>query len=116
MVVTEGQPEKDGYKTAQELSAAGVPAEIVYDVAVGFAMQEADIVLTGAAGVCESGGIVNKIGTYQVSVLAKEAKKPFYVAAESYKFCRLYPLSPTDLPKAESEVYTVNPKPLYPKP
>ena len=28
----------------------------------------------------------------QVSVLAKEAKKPFYVAAESYKFCRLYPL------------------------
>jgi translation initiation factor eIF-2B subunit alpha len=38
-----------------------------------------------------------------VSVLAKEAKKPFYVAAESYKFCRLYPLSPTDLPKAESE-------------
>ena len=30
--------------------------------------------------------------TQQVSVLAKEAKKPFYVAAESYKFCRLYPL------------------------
>ncbi len=28
----------------------------------------------------------------QVAVLAKEAKKPFYVAAESYKFCRLYPL------------------------
>ncbi len=96
MVVTEGMPEKasilksprssqiscicskcngaltfqnlcqDGYKTAQELSVAGVPAEIVHDVAVGFVMQEADIVLTGAAGVCESGGIVNKIGTYQV--------------------------------------------------
>jgi hypothetical protein len=38
---------QDGYKTAQELSAAGVPAEIVHDVAVGFVMQEADIVLTG---------------------------------------------------------------------
>jgi translation initiation factor 2B subunit (eIF-2B alpha/beta/delta family) len=39
---------QDGYKTAQELSEAGVPAEIVHDVAVGFVMQEADIVLTGA--------------------------------------------------------------------
>ena len=38
-----------------------------------------------------------------LDALAKEAKKPYYVAAESYKFCRLYPLSPTDLPKAESE-------------
>mmetsp|Transcript_64574 Transcript_64574/g.94576 ORF Transcript_64574/g.94576 Transcript_64574/m.94576 type:complete len:313 (+) Transcript_64574:66-1004(+) len=103
VLVTEGQPEKDGYKTAQELGNQGIPVEVVLDVAVGFVMQEVDIVLTGAAGVCESGGIVNKIGTYQVSVLAKEAKKPFYVAAESYKFCRLYPLSPTDLPKAEGE-------------
>ena len=47
--------------------------------------------------------LIHNPQTYQVSVLAKEAKKPFYVAAESYKFCRLYPLSPTDLPKAESE-------------
>ena len=39
---------QDGYKTAQELSEAGVPAEILHDVAVGFVMQEADIVLTGA--------------------------------------------------------------------
>ena len=103
VLVTEGQPERDGYKTAKELTAAGIPVEVVLDAAVGFAMSSVDIVLTGAAGVCESGGIVNKIGTYQVSVLAKDAKKPYYVAAESYKFCRLYPLSPTDLPKAESE-------------
>eukprot|EP00961_Rhodomonas_salina_P190185 2566026-Rhodomonas_salina.1 len=40
--------------------------------------QEVDMVLTGAAGVCESGGIINKLGTYQMSVIAKEAKKPFY--------------------------------------
>ena len=51
----------------------GVPVEVVLDVAVGFVMQEADIVVTGAAGVCESGGIVNKIGTYQVSRLALTA-------------------------------------------
>mmetsp|Transcript_67656 Transcript_67656/g.167167 ORF Transcript_67656/g.167167 Transcript_67656/m.167167 type:complete len:311 (+) Transcript_67656:88-1020(+) len=103
VIVTEGQPERDGYKTARLLQAAGIPVELVLDTAVGFVMDEVNMVLTGAAGVCESGGIVNKIGTYQVSVIAKAAKKPFYVAVESYKFCRLYPLSHTDLPDAEQE-------------
>jgi len=54
---------------------------VVLDVAVGFVMQEADIVVTGAAGVCESGGIVNKIGTYQVSRLALTAWGARLVAA-----------------------------------
>ncbi len=29
-------------------------------------------------------------------------KKPFYVAAESYKFARLYPLNQKDVPQAET--------------
>jgi translation initiation factor eIF-2B subunit alpha len=37
-------------------------------------------------------------------VCAKAHNKPFYVAAESYKFARLYPLNQQDLP--------VEPKPL----
>mmetsp|Transcript_28285 Transcript_28285/g.57107 ORF Transcript_28285/g.57107 Transcript_28285/m.57107 type:complete len:310 (+) Transcript_28285:42-971(+) len=103
VVLTEGQPERDGYKVCEELHKKGIPTELIVDSGVGFVMQEVDMVLTGAAGVCESGGIINKLGTYQLSVIAREAKKPFYVAAESYKFCRLYPLSPTDLPEAERE-------------
>uniref|UniRef100_A0A7S0YTC8 Translation initiation factor eIF2B subunit alpha n=1 Tax=Hemiselmis tepida TaxID=464990 RepID=A0A7S0YTC8_9CRYP len=103
VIVSEGQPERDGYKAARVLSEAGIPVEVVLDTSVGFVMSEVDMVLTGAAGVCESGGIVNKIGTYQVSVLAMAAKKPFYVAAESYKFCRLFPLSHSDIPDAEKE-------------
>ena len=54
---------------------------MVLDVAVGFVMQEVDIVVTGAAGVCESGGIVNKIGTYQVSAERTQASLP--IAAEA---------------------------------
>lgn len=103
VVVTEGQPERDGLKSCDELRHMGVPAEMCLDTAVGFMMHEVDMVLVGAAGVCESGGIINKIGTYQVSALAHCTKTPFYVLAESYKFCRLYPLSPTDLPEAERE-------------
>ena len=48
--------------------------------------------------VLESGGIINKIGTYQVAIVASACKKPFYVASESTKFARLFPLSQADVP------------------
>lgn len=43
-------------------------------------------------------GIVNKLGTYALATCAATAGKPVYVAAESYKFARLYPLQQSDLP------------------
>lgn len=39
VIVTEGQPERDGYKTAQALQATGIPVELVLDTAVGFVMD-----------------------------------------------------------------------------
>ena len=37
------------------------------------------------------------MGTYQIAIVAKALKVPFYVAVESYKFARMYPLSQRDL-------------------
>jgi translation initiation factor eIF-2B subunit alpha len=34
-----------------------------------------------------------QIGTYGIAIMAQAHKKPFYVAAESFKFTRLYPLN-----------------------
>ncbi|KAG9586791.1 translation initiation factor-like protein eIF-2B subunit alpha, partial [Aureobasidium melanogenum] len=51
----------------------------------------------GAEGVVENGGIISRLGTYQIAMLAKAANKPFYVVSESHKFVRLYPLGQTDL-------------------
>jgi len=47
--------------------------------------------------VVENGGIISRLGTYQIGLLAKAAGKPFYVAAETHKFVRLYPLGQYDL-------------------
>ena len=44
-----------------------------------------DMVLVGAEGVLESGGIINKLGTHHIAIAAKAQGIPFYVAAESYK-------------------------------
>lgn len=40
-----------------------------------------------------------QIGSYGIAVIAQALKKPFYVAAESYKFVRLYPLNQRDVPQ-----------------
>jgi translation initiation factor eIF-2B subunit alpha len=55
-------------------------------------------ILITITGVVENGGVVNKIGTYALGIVARELGKPLYVAAESYKFARLFPLNQRDLP------------------
>jgi translation initiation factor eIF-2B subunit alpha len=61
-------------------------------------MEQITFVLIGAEAVVESGGIINKIGTFNLAIAAHEMNKPFYVAAESFKFVRFYPLNNRDLP------------------
>lgn len=43
------------------LSEKGIPNTLILDAAVGYFMEKVDLVLTGAEGVAESGGIINKV-------------------------------------------------------
>ncbi len=79
------------------LRAKGVPVATISEGAVGYAMGKVNFVIIGAEGVVENGGIISRMGTYQIALLAMAAGKPFYVAAESHKFVRLYPLGQYDL-------------------
>ena len=56
------------------------------------------MVLVGAEGVVENGGIINKLGTFNIAIAAAAHNVPLYCAAESYKFARLYPLDQRDFP------------------
>ncbi|KAK9479016.1 hypothetical protein V1514DRAFT_329689 [Lipomyces japonicus] len=100
--VTESRPTSEGYSSAKILRENGIPVRVLVDSAVGWVIQKVDKVFVGAEGVAESGGIINRIGTYQIAVLAKDSNKPLYVVVESHKFVRLYPLSPFDLPNENS--------------
>nr|XP_020658307.1 translation initiation factor eIF-2B subunit alpha isoform X1 [Pogona vitticeps] len=96
--VTESQPDRAGQKMAGALMKLGIPATVILDAAVGYIMEKVDLVIVGAEGVVENGGIINKIGTNQMAVCAKAQNKPFYVVAESFKFVRLFPLNQQDVP------------------
>jgi translation initiation factor eIF-2B subunit alpha len=97
--VLEGRPDAGGAKSALSYINANIPTTVVLDSAMGYIMERVDMVLVGADCVMENGGTVNKIGTFALGVVAKEMGVPMYVAAESYKFTRLYPLNNADLPE-----------------
>ena len=84
-------------ETARRLQEHGIPVTLVTDVAVAHYMEKVDMIIVGAEGIVENGGIINKIGTYQIAIVAAAFNKPFYVAAESFKFMRFFPLTQRDL-------------------
>ncbi|EDV29348.1 uncharacterized protein TRIADDRAFT_20160, partial [Trichoplax adhaerens] len=109
--VTESRPDCTGCEFQQCLTEFGIPTTVILDAAVGYIMEKVDLVLAGAEGVVESGGIINKIGTYQMAVMAKHCNKPFYVLVESFKFVRLYPLNQHDVPNEWKYPTSPNPSP-----
>jgi methylthioribose-1-phosphate isomerase len=69
--------------TAWELTREGISVELITDSMAGYFMREGLIthVVVGADRITANGDVANKIGTYTVSVLAREHGVPFYVAA-----------------------------------
>lgn len=68
--------------TAWELQQDEIPVTLIADNAAGFLMNQGrvDAVIVGADRVASNGDVANKIGTYQVAVLARRHRIPFYVA------------------------------------
>lgn len=92
------ETDTEGQSIVRDLRAKSVPVATIPESAVAYSLGKVDMVIVGAEGVVENGGIISRLGTYQIGLLAKAAGKPFYVVAESHKFVRLYPLSQYDLP------------------
>jgi methylthioribose-1-phosphate isomerase len=87
--VDETRPYLQGARlTAWELLKEGIPHRIVTDSTAGYLMSRGlvDLVIVGADRITARGDVANKIGTYSLSVLAKEHGIPFYVVAPSSTF------------------------------
>lgn len=82
--VNETRPLLQGSRlTAWELKNLGIPFELIADSAAGFLMQRGlvNCVVVGADRIAANGDVANKIGTYNLAVLAKHHGIPFFVAA-----------------------------------
>jgi methylthioribose-1-phosphate isomerase len=98
--VDETRPVLQGARlTAWELQRFGVPMTLISDAAAGTLMAQGlvDAIVVGADRIAGNGDVANKVGTYQLAVVAARHRIPFYVAA---------PFSTVDLdtPSGESVV------------
>jgi methylthioribose-1-phosphate isomerase len=84
VLVPETRPYLQGSRlTAWELHKGGIPLTLITDNMVGhfLKMGKVGAIVTGADRIAANGDTANKIGTYQIAVLAKENNVPFYIAA-----------------------------------
>ena len=98
VIATETRPVQQGSRlTAFELKHDGIDVSLIPDTAVGYSMVKGLInkVIVGADRILRTGHVFNKIGTYQIAIMAKQHGIPFYVAA---------PLSTFDLKSNPEDV------------
>jgi len=74
--------------TAYELGEAGIDVILICDDMAAQVMREGRIhmVITGADRIAANGDAANKIGTYNLAILARYHGIPFYIAAPSTTF------------------------------
>ena len=98
VIATETRPVQQGSRlTAFELKHDGIDVSLIPDTAVGYTIAKGLVnkIIVGADRVLRTGHVFNKIGTYQIALIAKQHKLPFYVAA---------PLSTFDLQSNPEDV------------
>jgi methylthioribose-1-phosphate isomerase len=119
VIATETRPVMQGSRlTAFELQHDGIDVSLIPDTAVGHMMASGLIsnVIVGADRVLRTGHVFNKIGTYQVAILANKHEVPFYVAAPLSTFD--FESNPNDViieERSIDEVVKVGKKRIAPK-
>ncbi len=89
VIALETRPYLQGARlTALELVSAGIPFHLITDGMAGFVMSHHMVtkVIVGADRIASNGDFANKIGTYQLAVLARYHALPFYTAAPLSSF------------------------------
>lgn len=64
VLITESCPDQSGVLMKEELLKHNISCSLILDSAIGHVMETVDLVLVGAEGVVESGGIINKVIQY----------------------------------------------------
>ena len=85
----ETRPQLQGSRlTAWELQQANIEVTVICDNMAAFVMKQKkiDYIVVGADRIAKNGDVANKIGTYNLAVLAEKHKIPFIVAAPSSTF------------------------------
>lgn len=88
--LTETRPAFQGRITARELISLGIKTMMAVDAEVPFLIsredsRDLDLIILGADAINLNGSAINKVGSYGISLAAKKAKIPLFIAATLLK-------------------------------
>jgi translation initiation factor 2B subunit (eIF-2B alpha/beta/delta family) len=83
--VTESRPNNDGWVTAEKLVKAGIDTHLTIDMEFPAAIDQADLMLTGAEIINPDGSVVCKVGVLPASIYCMMVSKPVYILADTRK-------------------------------
>ena len=115
VINTETRPLFQGRITARHLLKAGIPVTMVIDSAGALMLSSTyptkiDMMIIGADAVLEDGSVMNKIGSYGLSLVAKKNHIPVYVVASLLKY---YPYPKIEIEKRPAkEIWPQAPRKL----
>ena len=93
------------------LKKNNIDCKLISGISISFYLAKIDFILTGAYAICESGGIINTIGTNTIAICAQNSKKPFYVLACSLKYLKRFLIEQNDLESLNNK-YSVTGEPI----
>ena len=105
LLVDETRPRFQGARlTAWECQQYGIPYEVITDNAAGYFLHRGEVqkVFFGADRVAANGDVVNKIGTYMLSLAARANGVPVY---------SVFPLTTLDMGVAAGELIPIEERP-----
>ncbi len=84
VIATRTEPLHQGLKTVKDLKKIGIPTTLIVDGAVSTVMEIVDKVIVGSDALRKE-GVINKIGTKTIAIVAKFYKKKFYTVGDLLK-------------------------------
>lgn len=87
VIVVDSRPKLEGRTMLHRLMNAGIKCSYVLINATSYVMPQVTKVFLGAHALLANGYVMSRVGSSQVSLLAKAYNVPVLVCCETYKFC-----------------------------
>ncbi len=109
VICSESRPMLEGRQTARELAESGIGTTVMVDTLTLESVYQARAVVVGA-DMLNSHGLVNKVGTRALAMVAQAVHVPFYALCGSVKFLPTAFQPNTNAPPNTSEVWDEPPQ------
>jgi translation initiation factor 2B subunit (eIF-2B alpha/beta/delta family) len=86
VVVCESRPKLEGRLMAESLALEGIHTELITDAMMGLYVSRVEAAVIGADIILTNGNVINKVGSFSLSLICRAYNKPFYVVTTQSKF------------------------------